>query len=142
MYKFEYSGHSNRLEKMWDFLLKVGLVVILLNSIISLFDFINTDVTLNVSCWTFCVLTLTRGLLNFYIIKHIVTHETTFKFDYEDINYEDPLQSKAVSQAVQHATGWADFALTQKKKQLWYDGVADITRGIVLVTCLILMYLL
>lgn len=136
--KFEYTGRYKKLNKVFDYIYYAFIAFMVIIAINNIFiNVIDSDIALDVLKWVFAFFMIFECFLEFYKIKCISLPSIDFTLQYNDINKDDPLQAKVMSQAVSFATSWADFALKREKSRMKLSGVYKLTLSILIIISLI-----
>lgn len=137
--KFEYTERYKKLNKVLNYIYYAYVAFLVLVIVNNYFiKIVEMNVTLYVSGGLFAILLIIEGLLDFYKTKCISLPNIEFTLQYDDINQDDPLQRKVVSQAVSFATSWADFALKREIKKITINGIYELGLGVLDVLLLIM----
>lgn len=136
--KFEYTKRYEKVSKVFDYVYFVYaalLVLIVINNF--LLKIVNPTIAVNVMFGAIAFIAIIQGFLDIYKTKSISLPSIDFTLQYNDINQDDPLQTKVVSQAVEFATSWASFALKREKRKIELSATYELIFGVSLLMCLI-----
>ena len=136
--KFEYTKRYEKVSNVFDYVYFVYaalLVLIAINNF--LLKIVDPTISVNVMFWAIAFIAVIQGFLDIYKTKSISLPSIDFTLQYNDINQDDPLQTKVIAQAVEFATSWANFALKREKRKIELSATYELIFGVSLLMCLI-----
>lgn len=136
--KFEYTKRYEKVSNVFDYVYFVYaalLVLIAINNF--LLKIVDPTIAVNVMFGAIAFIAIIQGFLDIYKTKSISLPSIDFTLQYNDINQDDPLQTKVIAQAVEFATSWANFALKREKRKIELSATYELIFGVSLLMCLI-----
>lgn len=136
--KFEYTKRYEKVSKVFDYVYFVYaalLVLIVINNF--LLKIVDPTIAVNVMFGAIAFIAIIQGFLDIYKMKSISLPSIDFTLQYNDINQDDPLQTKIIAQAVEFATSWANFALKRERRKIELSATYELIFGVSLLMCLI-----
>ena len=138
MCKFEYTDRYNKISRVFDYVYLVYALLLVLIVINNLFvKIVDPNTAFTAMFWFISVIALIEGAIELYKVKAISLPSLDFTLYYKEINQDDPLQRRVVSDAVEFATSWAGFALKREKDRIRYSAIYKLIFGVSLILLLI-----